>query len=77
MPCAAQQSGRAMIDWRTYVRRHPTLAVAAAAGVGLILSSTEMGRRWGRALGRRMARQAGGSLGEDLWQELWRKVEKG
>ncbi len=73
---AVQRRGRAAIDWRTYVRRHPVLAVTAAAGVGLILSSTEMGRRWARWLGCRLARRAGGWLGEDLSRELWGKERR-
>ena len=67
---AVERRGRAAIAWRTYVRRHPALALAAAAGIGLILSSTEMGRRWARWLGRRVARRVGGWLGEDLLRGL-------
>jgi hypothetical protein len=69
---AAGDRARELVEWRTYVRRYPGLAVLAALGAGVTLSAVWSRARLGRWLGMRLVRQAGTRIGEHLWEEVRR-----
>jgi ElaB/YqjD/DUF883 family membrane-anchored ribosome-binding protein len=64
-----EREGRRLASWRTYVRRYPAQALAAAAGLGLIVSAG-LGRGWPRLVGAQLTRRAVVRLVARLWREV-------
>jgi hypothetical protein len=71
-----QREGRRLASWRTYARRFPAGSLAAAFGVGLIVSvglrPSKLIRRAGTRMLRRSARHAAAGLLAEvgrIWQE--------
>jgi hypothetical protein len=69
---ATEDSARQLLSWRTYVARHPGLALAAALGAGMTASSLLRPRRIARWLGGSLVRQAFGGFQQQLWNGLQR-----
>ncbi len=61
---------RRLTSWRTCVRSYPGMAVTAALGFGLALSSGFSKRRLSRWLGLRLIRRSVRRAGELFWSEL-------
>jgi hypothetical protein len=64
-----ERQGRRLVPWRTYVRRYPTHALAAALGVGLAASAGLSGGL-SRRLGFHLARRAVNRTFHYLFREL-------
>jgi hypothetical protein len=66
-------AARRLTNWRTYVKRYPAAAIAAALGAGLALSGgLSRRRRLPQRLGARLMRHAGQAVVRLLKQELAR-----
>jgi hypothetical protein len=66
---AMEREGRRLTSWRTYVRRYPTQALAAALGLGLA-ASAGLSPGWPRWLGARLTRRALDRAIAKAWHEL-------
>jgi hypothetical protein len=64
-----QREGHRLVSWRTYVRRYPAQALAAAVGLGLAASAGLSGRLAQR-LGFHLARRAVDRAVNRAWKEL-------
>ena len=69
---AIENSGRALVSWRTYVVRYPGWALAAALGAGMAASAAFRPAKMTRWIGMRLVRQALGGVQQQLWVELRR-----
>jgi hypothetical protein len=67
---ATQQRARQLLTWRTYVARHPAVALAAALGAGMTASAALRRERFARWLGRCLLRGAMGGFQRHLRNEL-------
>lgn len=68
---------RGLTSWRTYVRRYPAPALAAAFGAGLALSAGPAPRHWPRRLGGWLASAAFSNLQAGVWKELVSLLTRG
>jgi hypothetical protein len=59
-----------LVSWRTYVVRFPLASLAAAFGLGLIVSAGMSPRRWSRWLGGKAVAAAWGGMRAGLVAEL-------
>jgi hypothetical protein len=59
-----------LVSWSTWVRRFPVASLAAAFGVGLVLSAGLSPRRWSRWLGRHTVAAALAALRTGAYSEL-------
>lgn len=67
---AIERETSRLTSWRTYVRRFPLAAVAAAFGVGLAASAGISRTRWSAWLARQMVASAAGAVRTALGSEL-------
>lgn len=64
-----EREGHRLVSWRTYVRRFPAQALAAAVGLGLVASAGLSGGL-SRRLGFHLARRAVDRTVDRVWKEL-------
>ena len=67
-----EREGHRLVSWRTYVRRYPAQAMAAAVGVGLAASAGLSGG-FTRGLGSLLARRAVDRTLDRIWKE-WEAI---
>lgn len=69
---AVEDSGRALLSWRTYVVRYPGWALCAALGAGMAASAALRPARVSRWLGLRLVNRSLGAVQQQVWREVRR-----
>ncbi|MEA1950713.1 MAG: hypothetical protein U9N87_04975 [Planctomycetota bacterium] len=66
----SRQEGQRLLSWRTYVKRYPSGALAAAFGVGMAASTGLRGPRLIRVVSAMLVRRGAGAISDGVRGEL-------